>query len=69
MPDNIHCPMCEDGVAVRGEGRLEQSGDTYLPTIVWACRCCGYVRYEAALGAGWRTESEPEWPPLIRRAA
>lgn len=69
MPENVQCPMCADGVAVRGEGRLEQCGDTYLPTIVWTCRRCGYVRYEAAPGAIWRAECEPEPPALIRRAA
>ena len=69
MPDSVHCPMCADGSAVRGEGRLEQSGDTYLPTVVWACRRCGYVRFEPALGASWRAGAEPESPPLVRRAA
>ncbi len=68
MRENVHCPMCDDGVAVPGEGRLEQSGDTYLPTTVWACRRCGYVRYEAALGARWRAET-PEPAPPVRRAA
>jgi len=69
MPENVHCPMCDDGVAVRGEGRLEQSGDTWLPTTVWTCDRCGYARYEAALGARWRAETEPGSPPSLRRAA
>lgn len=63
MPDNVHCPMCSDGVAVRRDGRLEQSGDTFLPTTVWTCDRCGYARYEAALDARWRVE------PAHRRAA
>ncbi|HEY6106517.1 MAG TPA: hypothetical protein VIV59_11075 [Anaeromyxobacteraceae bacterium] len=69
MPESVHCPMCDDGVAVRGEGRLDQSGDTWLPTTVWTCRCCGTARYEPALGARWRAEAEPEPPALVRRAA
>jgi ribosomal protein L37AE/L43A len=46
--------MCADGEVVRGVGRLEQSGDTYLATTIWACRLCGFVRYEPALGERWR---------------
>lgn len=69
MPENVHCPMCDDGVAVRGEGQLEQSGDTWLPTTVWTCRRCGYARYEPALGARWRSAAEPETTALVRRAA
>ncbi|HET8539171.1 MAG TPA: hypothetical protein VFL83_04805 [Anaeromyxobacter sp.] len=68
MSETVHCPMCADGVAVRGEGRLEQSGDTWLPTNVWRCDRCGYTRYEAALDARWRAEPlEPSAP--VRRAA
>ena len=69
MAENVRCPMCDDGVAVRGEGRLEQSGDTWLPTTVWTCDRCGYARYEAALGAHWRTEADPDPRALVRRAA
>lgn len=64
MPENVHCPMCDQGVAVRGEGRLEQSGQTFLPTTVWTCDRCGYARYEAALGTQWRADAGP-----MRRAA
>ncbi|HZY04129.1 MAG TPA: hypothetical protein VFF02_11580 [Anaeromyxobacteraceae bacterium] len=56
--------MCDQGVAVRGEGRLEQSGQTFLPTTVWTCDRCGYARYEAALGTQWRADAGP-----MRRAA
>lgn len=69
MPENVHCPMCDDGVAVSSEGRLEQSGDTWLPTTVWTCRCCGTARYEPALGARWRAEPAPEATAPVRRAA
>ena len=71
MSDNVRCPMCADGGVVRGQGRLEQSGDTYLPTTVWSCGCCGYVRYEAAPSAQWQAA----WPAQavagssLRRAA
>jgi rubredoxin len=68
MPETKQCPMCEDGVAVRSEGRLDQSGNTWLPTTVWSCERCGYTRYEAALGTRWRTD--PVEPPApARRAA
>ena len=69
MAENVRCPMCDDGVAVRGEGRLEQSGETWLPTTVWTCDRCGYARYEAALGAHWRAEVDPDPRSLVRRAA
>ncbi len=69
MPENVQCPMCDDGVAVRGEGRLEQSGDTWLPTTVWTCGRCGYARYEPAPDARWRCAAEPEPEALVRRAA
>lgn len=68
MSESVHCPMCDDGVAVRGEGRLEQSGDTWLPTTVWTCDRCGYTRWEAALGARWRADAEGEPSPLHRAA-
>lgn len=54
MPDSQPCPMCPDGEVVRSEGRLDQCGETYLPTVVWGCTTCGYARYEPATGAAWR---------------
>ena len=54
---------------MRGEGQLEQSGDTWLPTTVWTCRRCGYARYEPALEAHWRSAPEPETTAPVRRAA
>jgi len=54
MNDTAHCPMCADGEVTRSEGRLEQSGETYLPTSIWTCNTCGYVRYEAAVVVHWR---------------
>lgn len=74
MSDSVRCQMCSDGVLVRGPGRLEQSGATYLPTTVWSCALCGFARYEAALGTAWRAAEPPggEADPLrlpVRRAA
>ncbi len=54
MIDRDKCPMCADGEVTRSEGKLEQSGATYLPTAVWTCNVCGYVRYEPAMAAHWR---------------
>ena len=67
MVERLHCPMCPDGELSRGEGRLDQSGETYLPTVVWGCTTCGYARYEAAVGATWRGRSaaEPAQEPLV----
>ena len=64
------CPICRADVLVRAEGRLEQSGDTYLPTATWTCPCCEYRRFEPALRARWRAaaESGSESEPA-RRAA
>jgi ribosomal protein L37AE/L43A len=54
MNDRARCPMCADGEVTRSEGRLEQSGNTYLPTSMWTCDTCGYVRYEPAVVVHWR---------------
>ncbi len=59
MNDRAHCPMCADGEVTRSEGRLEQSGDTYLPTSMWTCNTCGYVRYEPAVVVHWRPVESP----------
>jgi hypothetical protein len=77
MTEGTRCPICQAGSIHRGEGRLDQSGGTYLPTTVWTCDVCGYARYESALGAAWRAvavapveEAPPSpfaWP--ARRAA
>jgi hypothetical protein len=56
----IACPICRGGALVRGEGKLEQSGDSYLPTAVWSCGCCGYARFEPAVGRRWRPAQERE---------
>jgi hypothetical protein len=58
MPE-VTCPVCHAGSLVRGEGRLEQSGDSYLPTVVWSCALCEYRQYEPATGAHWRSAAEP----------
>ncbi len=54
------CPMCHDGVLLRTEGRLDQSGDSYLPTAVWTCPRCEYSRFEPALNVRWRSALKPE---------
>ncbi len=76
------CPMCHDGILLRTEGRLDQSGDSYLPTAVWTCPRCGYSKFEPALHARWQSavetaaprrfdvdRDEEHGPDLPRRAA
>ncbi len=72
MNHTAHCPMCADGEITKGEGRLEQSGNTYLPTPMWTCNICGYVRYEPAVVVHWRplvqaraTTRVPEGPDRL----
>jgi hypothetical protein len=62
--------MCEAGEIDVCAGRLDQSGETYLPTTVWSCGTCGYTRFQPALGVRWRT-SEANAPIAAdpRRAA
>lgn len=55
MSERGACPMCDGGELVRREGRLDQSGDTYLPTTVATCPQCGYARFEPALDVHWRS--------------
>ncbi len=50
---DVPCPMCRDGVLVRGEGELDQSGYSHLPTHVWRCGRCEYTRFEPAVHARW----------------
>jgi hypothetical protein len=47
--------MCADGVLTATEGRLDQSGATYLPTTIWSCNTCGCARYESATRVAWRS--------------
>ena len=54
MPEIRKCPMCSRGEVTKAEGRLDQSGATYLPTAVWTCHTCGYVRYDPATATRWR---------------
>jgi uncharacterized Zn finger protein len=66
MNERAHCPMCSDGEVTRSEGRLEQSGNTYLPTSMWTCNTCGYVRYEPAVVVHWRpSESSRKYAPAM----
>jgi hypothetical protein len=69
---DILCPMCRGGVLTRSQGRLDQSGGCYLPTVVWTCERCEYARYDPAVRAHWRAGGEPipaAAPALPRRAA
>ncbi len=69
---NESCPMCRDGVLTASGGRLDQSGESYLPTVVWSCARCGYTRYEAAVHARWQASFPPATVlvlPLPRRRA
>ncbi len=61
MMDRDKCPMCAGGEITRSEGRLDQSGATYVPTDVWTCNICGYVRFDPATATPWQ--------PLFREAA
>ncbi len=76
MTDRDKCPMCAAGEVTRSDGKLEQSGATYLPTAVWTCNLCGYVRYDPAMSAQWRPLHRPaaiaasgEVEDRLRRAA
>lgn len=75
MTTDVMCPICRGGVLARGEGKLDQSGDSFLPTVRWRCALCEYTRYEPATHARWRpgpaqeeTAAEPS-APAHRRAA
>jgi hypothetical protein len=54
MTRTAKCPMCNDGVLTGSDGKLDQSGNTHLPTTVWACDVCGCVRYDGAARVGWQ---------------
>jgi rubredoxin len=70
MSDRPVCPHCAQGEISRGEGRLEQCGDTYLPTEVWSCAVCGWIRFEPAVGTRWRpAHPGPAMPALPAGAA
>jgi hypothetical protein len=65
----ILCPTCHGGVLTRGQGRLDQSGDCYLETVVFRCARCEYTRYEPAVRARWRSAAEPETAKAVARRA
>lgn len=73
MKERAKCPMCAQGEVTRAEGCLDQSGATYLPTSVWSCDVCGYVRYDPAPSARWQAmkcaEANPVADDLHRAAA
>jgi hypothetical protein len=52
--------MCRDGFLTPAEGKLDQSGRTYLPTTVWSCEVCGCARYEPAKTSPWRSHAADE---------
>ena len=53
------CPICRQGTLERGEGRLDQSGDSHLPTAVWRCPRCEYARFEPVPQGRWVPASAP----------
>jgi ribosomal protein L37AE/L43A len=53
------CPICRQGTLERGEGRLDQSGDSYLPTAVWRCPRCEYARFEPVPQGRWVPAAAP----------
>jgi hypothetical protein len=57
--------MCSGGELVCREGRLEQSGETFLPTTTWSCGLCGYAVWEPALGVRWRSVADEPALPAI----
>lgn len=66
MAERERCPMCDAGDLTRATGQLEQSGETFLPTIVSSCAICGYARFEPALGVQWRADDAA---PVAARSA
>jgi hypothetical protein len=60
MTRRAKCPICRDGVLTATAGKLDQSGNTYLPTTVWSCDVCGCARYEPAKATTWRSQDVPE---------
>ena len=42
----------------KGEGKLDQSGQTYLPTVVWTCGVCGCKAWEPATNVTHRVEEK-----------
>ena len=73
MMERVKCPMCAQGEVTKAEGCLDQSGATYLPTSVWSCDVCGYVRYDPAPSTRWQplkyAEANPAAGELERAAA
>ncbi len=67
MSEPRSCPMCDGGELVRREGRLDQSGDTYLPTTVVSCALCGYAKFEPAVGVHWKSAVDEPSTPAPRR--
>lgn len=73
MIEGQRCSMCQAGEIRQSQGRLDQCGNTYLPTTVWTCDVCGFARYEAARDVPYRSSlPEPAVAPLAlapRKAA
>jgi hypothetical protein len=59
MSERERCPLCDAGELNRASGQLEQSGETFLPTVVSSCAVCGYARFAPAVGVHWRAEPTP----------
>ena len=45
MNEPKNCPQCKEGILVAGDGQLDQSGQTHLPTTVFSCSRCGYQNW------------------------
>jgi len=58
MTESHRCPMCGEAELRCREGRLEQSGNTHLPTTIWSCSACGWARWEPARGVAWRADAQ-----------
>lgn len=71
MSDPRSCPICHRGELVRREGRLDQSGDTFLPTVISSCLVCGYTKFDPAVGVRWKSEhvAAPDPGGVQRKAA
>jgi hypothetical protein len=50
---DLTCPVCRNDGLVRSDGRLDQSGESYVPTVVHRCPRCEYARFEPAVRAKW----------------
>lgn len=59
MADTRPCPGCKNrsnpGTQTRGEGILEQCGETHIKTTTWTCAACGQKDWDGAPNKPWST--------------